>query len=179
MSKSDTQSEETLTQKETRNKLTKYTSDQLAKKLKEGTLIGLSIDVARDILKKRNDGHLLTEIDSSQEKKPKGWTKDGEVKVATKTTVVEKVTVEKTTPTTKKVSVPKEAKKKMSVEFTPDQTKVISSIVDDASLSKTKKIQKLSSEGFSVLEISKIEALSAHYSFIHSTVKKMTADESK
>lgn len=144
----------------TRKIISKQSTQQLQSKLEKGTLMGLSKKIALEVLEKRGiEVKEVVEVkktkvspkkEKEEPKAPEGksWTKNGSVK--------------KNTDAPK--SSPKVEEKKKSVK-------------ESKGSSKSDTIRKLAKEGKTVLEISKMEDLNAHYSFVHSVVKKMNEDE--
>lgn len=179
-------------EKETRVRLSKYSSEALLSKLENGTLRSLSEEVALGILEKRQ------QKEAENNSKGKGWSRNGTAKKESPQAVEEKeeekeergiekvdspdIDGPKEEPLEKPVKeeplakatpkAPKEKKKVASktTEATPEITEII-----NGGGSKSDKIRKLHALGLSISEISKVEGLGAVYQQVRGVVKKLEA----
>lgn len=166
----------------TRDKIGKYSSAQLFPKLEAGTLIGLSKEVAIEILIKR--GELEAESFAGEPLVRIKGNKDFEQRLAvqgTKETAPKKAVVKKAAALkkelVKKDKVAKEAPKKRAEVLPIDETlPKIKAILEKKETSKTEKIQALFKLNYTANQISKC-SLKAHYSFCHTIKSRMDAEK--
>jgi DNA topoisomerase IA len=144
-------------EKATQQKLSKYTSPQLLSKLEGGVLIGLSKEVAIQILEKRK-------VDIKKFK-PQTWIKpkasnqeEGEEEISSENTQEQAIEEEKSS---------KEKKSKRSKKELIDENNPTVKAILEAEGSKTKKIAALLQEGYSCSQISRT-SIGAHISFCFS-----------
>lgn len=157
--------------KSTHQKLSKYNTSILIEKLEKGTLLGLSAEVAKEIVEKRQ-----SKLVDNSTKKEEPVKEEQEEPAKEEKPKAEKVKKEKK----EKVVKEKKERKARTASFEPidEEDKKVSAILDSPiARSKTYKIQELLKLGYSINQISK-SSLKAHYSFVF-TIKKKMEEESK
>lgn len=160
--KTDSTASESKTEtlkKETRKSLAKYNSDQLLSKLEKNGLIGISREVAIEILEERK-------VDVKKYKAGAWTAPKGSVK-ASKETPAEKAANVKDAKAAKpaKEKVVKEKKESNFVAIDESLEKV-KKVLDNKDSKKSDKIRSFLKMGYSVLQISKVEALDARYQMV-------------
>lgn len=148
--------------KESKKSLGKYNSDQLIGKLDKNALLGISREVAIEILEERK-------VDVKKYKEGAWVAPKGSVK-ASKETPAAKAAKTKEAKTEKPAKEKKEkiAKEKKESDFVAiDETlEKVKKVLENKENKKSDKIRGLLKQGYSVLQISKVESLDARYQMV-------------
>lgn len=175
-------SAKTHVREQTYKTLSRYGSPQLEAKINQGLLIGLSLEVAKEILEKRKvaeinkaNGKTLSPVTKVAQitkdlsvSKPKSKIETPEVEK--KPVSVAKIKAEVKSQETKEPAVKKSGKKSEVIPIDGNDPKVAAILA--ATQSKSDKIRALSALGYSNLQISAkhFPNLNAHYSLVCTAV---------